>query len=51
MTTTQILKRFFGLKDGQKLGDFVGELKALSPEEKVALADMAAVELGETHDH
>lgn len=35
----RVLKQYFGLKEGQKISDFVEELKALSPEEKLQLTD------------
>lgn len=46
LTQTMVLKRYFGLKEGQKLGEFATELKALSPEAKKELAEAAAKELG-----
>jgi hypothetical protein len=48
MTPVQAIKTFFGLKPGQSLTDFMGELKQLSPEEKKELADGAAVQLNVT---
>jgi len=33
------LKKFFELKEGQKLQDFAEELKSLTMEEKLALCD------------
>jgi hypothetical protein len=41
-----VLKQFFGLKPGQTLAEFAAELKALSEEELLELAILAADELG-----
>jgi hypothetical protein len=40
-------KTFFGLREGQRLSDFVQELKALKPQDKAELAPLLAAELGE----
>jgi len=41
-----VLRTYFGLKEGQKLTDFMAEVKALTPESKTELALGAAKELG-----
>lgn len=54
MKTTAVLNKFFN--DGShgrekvSLAEFAKELKELSREEKIALADEAAVELGVPHE-
>ena len=40
------IREYFGFLPGQKLADFMQELKALSPEEKKELGEGAARELG-----
>lgn len=37
--STKALKEFFGLRPGDKLADFAGELKELSNESKLQLSD------------
>ena len=44
----QVLKEYFGLAPEQKLGEFMTEVKALTPEAKTELALGAAKELGYT---
>jgi hypothetical protein len=44
------IKEYFGFKPDQKPSDFLQELKALSPEEKMYLAEGAARELGKELD-
>jgi hypothetical protein len=41
-----ILRNYFGFKSGQTLKQFSEEIKALSEEEKMELATLAAKELG-----
>lgn len=41
-----VLKDYFGFRAGEKLRDFSAELKELSAEEKLELAQGAAKELG-----
>jgi hypothetical protein len=41
-----VLKEFFGLKPGQTNMEFLQELKALSQDERMELATLAAKELG-----
>ena len=36
-SAASVLKKFFGLKDGQTLSDFAGELKQLTDEDKEQL--------------
>lgn len=48
MTPVQAIKAFFGMRPGTTLTDFMGELKALTPEDKQELAQGAAVQLGVT---
>jgi acyl carrier protein len=43
MTQVAILRQFFGVKG--TLQDFLAELKKLTPEEKLELSSLAAVEL------
>lgn len=43
---TILLKTYFGLKPGQDLRGFTDELKALTTEEKLELAQQAAADLG-----
>ena len=45
-TPISVLREFFGYRQGKGLKDFAAEIKALSPEEKLELATLAAVELG-----
>ena len=40
-------KRFFGLKEDQKLGQFVKEVKELTPEDKLELKPLLEKELGD----
>lgn len=46
MKPIAILKKFFGLKDGQTIADFLHEVKELSGDERNELVDLAAIELG-----
>lgn len=46
MKPTVVLKTYFGLLEGQTLGDFAKEIRVLSPEEKAWLVAEAAKELG-----
>ncbi len=46
MTGAVILKKFFGLKPGQKLQEFAAEIRTLTPEDKEELVRFAAIELG-----
>lgn len=46
MTKKIVLKKFFGYKPGEGLTEFSKELEALSPEEELELAQLAADELG-----
>lgn len=48
MTRVQVIKTFFGMKPGETLLEFMGELKTLTPEEKKWMADEAARELNVT---
>lgn len=50
MNKTQVLRRYFGVKEGQTLSEFVAELKELSLEERVELARLAAAEMGLSQD-
>lgn len=43
-----VLKKYFGLKEGQSLQDFSQELKELSGAEKLELAQLACKALGLT---
>ncbi len=45
-TFTKATKEFFGLKDGETLTEFVGELKQLTPEDKAEMAPQLAEALG-----
>ncbi|HLF51524.1 hypothetical protein [Flavobacterium sp.] len=45
-----VLKQFFGLLPGQTLVKFQTELKALSPQEKLELASLAAKEMKLTQE-
>jgi hypothetical protein len=45
-SSTIVLKKFFGFKQGQSLQDFSAELKELSPEDKKELSEAAAKQLG-----
>ncbi len=38
-SAAKVLKEFFGVREGQGLREFAGELKALSPEDKAQLVD------------
>lgn len=51
MTPVSILRKFFGLKPGQTLQDFLAELKTLSPDERKELAELAAKVLGVEVDY
>jgi len=42
---TAVLRKFFGYREGEGLREFSAELKALTPEEKLELATLAAREL------
>lgn len=46
----KVLKEYFGYKEGETLQQFSAEIKALSDDEKMELATLAAVELGTTVD-
>ena len=46
MSSIMILKQYFGFQPGKGLKDFAAEVKALTPEDKQELADLAAKELG-----
>lgn len=46
VTGAVILKKYFGLKDGQKLQEFAAEIRELTPEDKEELVRLAAEELG-----
>ena len=48
MTPVQAIKTFFGMRPHETLVEFMGELKALTPEDKQELAEGAAKELGIT---
>jgi len=48
MTRVQVLREFFFRTGVDTLQTFMGELKALSAEEKTELATLAAIELGVT---
>ena len=45
-TKVSAIRTFFGLKPGETLGEFMAELKALTPEDKKELGEAAALELG-----
>jgi len=45
-TPITALRAFFGQKEGQTLNEFVAEMKELSEEEKVSLAQAACDEMG-----
>lgn len=45
MTGAVILKKYFGLKSGQKLQEFAAEIRTLTPEDKDELVRLAAKEL------
>lgn len=45
---TQVLRRYFGMLPGQTLTEFVQELKALNLEERLDLAQDAALAMGMT---
>lgn len=45
-----VLKSYFGFKDGQTLKEFVAELKDLSDEDKLELAQAVAEGMGLTQD-
>ena len=40
-----ILRKYFGFLPGQSLKDFSEELKALTPQERKELADLASIEM------
>lgn len=46
MKPIAILKKYFGLKDGQTAIEFLHEVKELSADERNELVELAAVELG-----
>lgn len=46
MSEVGVLKQYFDLLPGQTLSQFTAELKALGPENKRELAELAAKELG-----
>lgn len=48
MTRAQILMSFFGKSEGQDLKGFNEEIKALSPDEKQEIVELAAKEMGVT---
>lgn len=45
---TTVLREYFGFREGEKLSDFAAELKQLSADEKLELAQGAAENLGLT---
>jgi hypothetical protein len=49
MSPTVVLKKFFGLKDGQTLTEFAAEVRILHEDEAAytEVVDLAAAELGE----
>lgn len=47
VTPVTALRKFFGKKEGQMTTDFLQEMKALSPAERLELAKLACVEMGD----
>lgn len=45
LTNIQAIRKYFGLKEGQTLSEFMQELKELSPESKQELGDLARAQL------
>lgn len=45
-----VIRKFFGLREGDTLTDFSKEVKALSDAEKLELAQGAALNLGMTQE-
>jgi exonuclease VII large subunit len=41
------VKKFFGMKDGQTLQDFVAEVRGLTPADRAEMAPQLSVALGE----
>lgn len=50
MTFTMALKKFFGLKSGEGLSEFVAEVRALTPTDRLELTQLLEKELGESID-
>lgn len=48
MSQIMVLKEYFGYRPGEGLKEFSAEVKALTPEDKTELAELAAKELGVT---
>jgi hypothetical protein len=44
-SAAQVLRKFFGLREGQSLKEFAHEFNQLSDEEKLELAELAEIEL------
>lgn len=40
-------RKFFGMKSGETLTEFMAEVKALTPEDRKELAELLSVELNE----
>jgi len=45
LSKTQVIKQYFGLRPDSSLSDFIQEMKALSKEETLELAQLAAAEV------